>query len=542
MPLPRAPRNVMKRRHDVGRLSHGDEEAIDHRAMAKDDRVPEGWQPILADLERRHAEAHTMGGSDRLARQHAAGRLDVRQRIAALLDPGSFVELGALVGGEAQIPADGFVAGTGLIDGRDVVVGGEDFTVLGGSIGIRAHAKRYRVAELALQERRPLVLLLDGAGERAQNAVERYPRTPNDLQMLARLSGLVPTVVVILGPSAGHSALAAPLADYVVMTTAACAFTAGPPLVQAATGEVTSKEELGGSAVQAASGLAHAVAPDDASALALARGYLAYFPSSAWQYPPRHASVGGRFADAGERRLDTILDVIPADQKKAYDMHAVLRLLADGGEVLEVQPGYGRSILTVLAHLGGEPVAIVASQPLVKAGAIDAEAADKAARFVEIADAFHLPVVFLADTPGVLVGKVSERQGILRRAMRMFAAQARMRGVKIHVTLRKVYGVASCLMGMNPFDGQTAALSFPSGRIAAMPATGASDAVAADDALRQQLKESELVGVYRPADGMSYDDVIDPRELRNRVLHALRLGRGRTEDAPRPVARTGILP
>jgi len=510
--------------------------------MAKDEAVPAAWRPILDDLERRHADARMMGGAERVARQHASGRLDVRQRIDALLDRGSFVELGALVGGEAQIPADGFVAGTGTIDGRDVVVGAEDFTVLGGSIGIRAHAKRYRIAEIALQERRPFVLLLDGAGERAQNAFERYPRSPNDLQMLARLSGVVPTVVAILGPSAGHSAIAAPLADFVVMSASACAFTAGPPLVQGATGEVTTKEDLGGAAVQAASGLAHAIAPDDASALALARRYLSYFPTSAWQHPPRRAAAGARFDDAGERRLDAILDVVPADQKKAYDMLAVIRLLADGGELLEVQPGYGRAILTALAHVGGEPVAIVASQPLVKAGAIDAEAADKAARFIELADAFHLPLVFLADTPGVQVGRVSERQGILRRAMRMFAAQARVRGVKIHVTLRKVYGVASCLMAMNPFDGQTTTLAFPTGRIAAMPATGASDAVGADDALRRQLEESEMVGVYRPADGMSYDDVIDPRELRNRVLNALRLAQARRDEAPAPIAHVGVLP
>ncbi|MBY0275331.1 acetyl-CoA carboxylase carboxyltransferase subunit [Candidatus Binatia bacterium] len=509
--------------------------------MANDERVPPAWRPILDDLERRHATARAMGGEARVARQHASGRLDVRQRIATLLDRDSFVELGALVGGEAQLPADGFVAGTGTIDGRDVLVGAEDFTVLGGSIGIRAHAKRYRIAELALQERRPLVMLLDGAGERAQNAFERYPRSPNDLQMLARLSGFVPTVVVILGPSAGHSALAAPLADFVVMSAGACAFTAGPPLVQSATGEIATKEELGGSAVHAASGLAHAVAADDASALTLARRYLGFFPSSAWQHPPWRAA-GGRFGDAGERRLDAILDVIPADQKKAYDVHAVLKLLCDGGEILELQPGHGRSIVTALAHLGGEPVAIVASQPMVRAGAIDGEAAEKAARFLEIADAFHLPAVFLADTPGVQVGKAAERQGILRRAMRMFAAQSWYRGVKIHVTLRKVYGVASCLMAMNPFDGQTTTLAFPTGRIAAMPATGASDAVGADDELRRQLAESEMVGVYRPADGGSYDDVIDPRELRNRVLHALRVAVSRRDEAPAPVARCGVLP
>jgi acetyl-CoA carboxylase carboxyltransferase component len=223
-------------------------------------------------------------------------------------------------------------------------------------------------------------------------------------------------------------------------------------------------------------------------------------------------------------------------------MLSVLELLVDGGELLELQPGYGRSILTALAHLGGEAVAIVASQPSVKAGSIDADAADKAARFIEIADAFHLPAVFLADTPGVLVGKAAEREGTLRRAMRMFAAQARMRGVKVHVTLRKVYGVASCLMAMNPFDGQTATLAFPSGRIAAMPAGGAGDAVGADAALQERLDASETGGVFGPADGMSYDDVIDPRELRNRVLHGLRMARGRASEPLAPVARTGIRP
>jgi acetyl-CoA carboxylase carboxyltransferase component len=507
-----------------------------------DDSVPAPWRPILDDLARRRAHGESMGGPERLARRRASGLLDVRQRIAALCDPGSFVELGVLVGGSVQVPADGFVAGVGRIDGREVAVGAEDFTVLGGSIGIRAHAKRYRLGELALQERMPLVLMLDGAGERAQNAFERYPRSPNDLQMLARLSGIVPSVAAILGPSAGHSALAAPLADFVVMTERACAFTAGPPLVQSATGEVATKEDLGGSAVHAASGLAHAVARDDEAALALVRRYLGYFPSSAWQAPPRRPSANARFDDTGERRLDAILDLIPADQRKAYDMLSVLELLVDGGELLELQPGYGRSILTALAHLGGEAVAIVASQPSVKAGSIDADAADKAARFIEIADAFHLPAVFLADTPGVLVGKAAEREGTLRRAMRMFAAQARMRGVKVHVTLRKVYGVASCLMAMNPFDGQTATLAFPSGRIAAMPAGGAGDAVGADAALQERLDASETGGVFGPADGMSYDDVIDPRELRNRVLHGLRMARGRASEPLAPVARTGIRP
>jgi acetyl-CoA carboxylase carboxyltransferase component len=508
-----------------------------------DERLPPDWAPILADLERRHAAARAMGGAERVARQHAAAKLDARARVDRLCDAGSFVELGPLVGGEAGIPADGFVAGMGRVEGRCVLVGCEDFTVLGGSIGIRAHAKRHRLADLAMQERVPLVMMLDGAGERAQNAFERYPRSPNDLQALTLLSGLVPTVAMILGPAAGHSAVVAPLVDFVVMTEQAAAFAAGPPLVQSATGEVATKEELGGPLVHGAiSGLAHNVVADDEQALALVRRYLGYFPSNAWSHPPRVDAAHERFSDLGERRLDGILEAIPADHRRAYDMLRVVELLADGGELLEVQPAYGKSVLTVLARVGGEPLAIVASQPCVKAGSIDAEAADKAARFLEIADAFHLPILFLADTPGVLVGKVAEREGVLRRAMRMFAAQARIRGVKIHVTVRKVYGVASCLMGMNPFDRQTTSLSFPTGRLGAMPASGAGDAARADEELKDQLAAAELGGVYRSADSMSYDDVIDPRELRNRVLQALRLGRARAAAVLEPARHTGIRP
>jgi acetyl-CoA carboxylase carboxyltransferase component len=507
-----------------------------------------GWRAPIEDLERRRDDARAMGGADKIARQHATGRLTARERVLGLCDEESFVELGALVGSAAGVPADGFIAGAGRVGGRDVLVGAEDFTVMGGSIGIRAHAKRHRLAELAAQERVPLVMMLDGAGERAQNAFERYPRSPNDLQAIAQLSGLVPTVAMILGPSAGHSAVVAPLVDFVVMTESASAFAAGPPLVREATGEVASKEELGGAHVHAAvSGLAHSVARDDQAALALVRRYLSFFPQSAWARPPRDDDAvrgrGSRFADTGERSLDELLDVIPADHRRGYDMRRVLEVVADAGDVLEIQPAYGGALLTALARLGGEPVAIVASQPTTLAGAIDGPAADKAARFIEVADAFHLPVVFLADTPGILVGKAAERDGILRRAMRMFAAQSRIRGVKIHVTLRKVYGVASCLMGMNPFDRQTMSLALPIGRLGAMPASGAGEAAKADADLQGQLAASEMGGVYGPADSGSYDDVIDPRELRNRLLHALRLARHRVDTtAPAPACRTGIAP
>ncbi|MGQ0802801.1 MAG: acyl-CoA carboxylase subunit beta [Actinomycetota bacterium] len=485
-----------------------------------------------------------MGGEERLERQHADGRLDARARIDELLDPSTFVELGALVGSVQRgatppVPADGLVAGHGTIDGRPVLIGAEDFTVMGGSIGLGNASKRHRLAQLAEQERVPLVMLLDGAGERAQNAFERRGRAPNDLQALAALSGLVPTIAVVMGPSAGHGALTAPLMDFVVMVEGAAVFSAGPPLVKAATGEDVTKEALGGTSVHtAASGVAHNAAPDDAAALALVRRYLAYFPSNAWERPPR--SESGK--DTGPRSLDDLLDLVPADPRKGYDVGPVIERACDDGSVLEVQPRFGRAVVTALARLGGAPVAVVANQPAVKAGAIDSDAADKAARFLELADAFHLPVVFLADNPGVMAGTAAERTGILRHAARLFAAQARVRSPKLHVTVRKAYGFGSSLMAMNPFDGQTVTLAFPGARLGAMPAESGADAAGLEGDSRDLLEHSELGGAYSAADTMSYDAVIDPRELRNALLDALRLAAVRAAHPVEPRAVRGVLP
>jgi acetyl-CoA carboxylase carboxyltransferase component len=500
------------------------------------------WKPLLEDLEQRRAAARAMGGPERLERQRAGGRLDARARVDHLLDPGSFVELGTLVGSVHRgvappAPADGLVAGHGLVDGRPVLVGAEDFTVMGGSIGLGASAKRHRLAQLAAQEQVPLVMLLEGAGERAQNAFERRGRAPNDLQALAGLSGMVPMVCVVMGASAGHGALTAPLMDFVVMVEGAALFSAGPPLVKAATGEDVTKEELGGAALHTAvSGVAHNAAPDDPAGLDLARRYLSYFPSSAWERPPRASGD-----DTGGRVLDTLLELIPADPRRGYDVRAVVDLVADVGSVLEVGPGFGCTIVTALARVGGEAVAVVANQPAVKAGSIDADGADKATHFLEVADAFHLPVLFLADNPGVLAGSAAERRGILRHAARMFAAQAGVRSPKLHVTLRKAYGFGSSLMAMNPFDGQTVTLAFPGARLGAMPAESGARAAGLEGDARELLAHAEVGGAYSSADTMSYDEVIEPRELRNALLAALRLGARRSE-APRPARRRGILP
>jgi acetyl-CoA carboxylase carboxyltransferase component len=490
------------------------------------------WDPLLDDLAARRAAGAAMGGPDRLARHHDRGRLDARARVARLLDPGSFREIGVQVGSLGRgmtpsAPADALVAGHGTVDGRPVLVGAEDFTVMGGSIGHGTHAKRHRLAQLAEQERVPLVMLLEGAGERTQNAFEPYPHAPNDLQALVRLRGLVPTVAVVMGASAGHGALTAPLMDFVVMVEGSALFSAGPPLVAAATGEEVTTEELGGAAVHTAiSGVAHNAAPDDAAALDLVRRFLGFLPTQVGTAAPRTA------APDGPRRLDAILDVVPADPRRPYDVRTVVELLADDGDVLEVQPAFGRAVVTALVRLGGQPVAVVANNPAAKAGAIDRDAADKAAGFLRVVGPFGLPVVFLADNPGVLAGTVAERSGILRHAARMYEAQAGLRGPKLHVTLRKAYGFGSSLMAMNPFDGQTTTLAFPGARLGAMPAESGAEAAGMDEDVRSLLRHAALGGAYSAADRLSYDDVIDPRDLRDELLRALALSRARSGGAP----------
>jgi len=492
--------------------------------VSADDEVPSDWKPLLDELESRKRIAQGMGGPERLERlMYARGKLDARQRIARLFDPDSFVEIGALTGGR-DIPADALVAGMGRIDGRPVLAGAEDFSVMGGSIGMGSMAKRVRLCELAMRERVPLVMMLEGAGHRLTSTLEGgVGRTPNDLLLLADLHGHVPMVCLVLGASAGHGALTAPLSDYVVMTESAALFTGGPPLVKAATGEDVTKEELGGPKICAEiAGTAHEVAKDDASAIALARRYLGYFPQSAGDAPPRRDSP-----DSGPRRLDDILALIPPNDRRPYSMHAVLERLVDAGSLLEIAPRYGRSLVTALAFLGGHAVGNVANNPAVRAGAVDSPAAIKAAEFLESAGAFGLPVVFLADNPGVMAGTKAERDGILKWAGRMFVAQRRLRGPKLHVTLRKSFGFGASTMGQNPYDRQTLSLVFPGVTMDAMPAVSGGRSARLDDATQARVEERQRSGPWRMAAGMTYDEVIDPRELRNALITGLELSAGR---------------
>jgi acetyl-CoA carboxylase carboxyltransferase component len=496
--------------------------------------MDDGWDDALDELQRRRDAARAMGGEERLRKQRTDTRLDARARIDHLLDAGSFREMGTLVGGE-DAPADAIVTGSGTIDGRPVLVGSEDFTVKAGTISQAANAKRYRLAELAATDRVPLVMMLDGAGFRADG--RGHAKTPTDLLAQARCSGRVPLVTAILGVSAGHGALIAPMSDFTVMSRHASVFTAGPPVVHESLGETVTKDELGGPQVALGSGLVHNVADDDAGALDLVRSYLRYFPTSAWSYPSRADG-----ADTGPRAVPALLDIVPRNGRQLYDMRRVLGEAFDAGSTFEVQPDFGRSVLCVLCRLGGHPVAVVANQPLVLAGSIDADAADKAAHFITVADSFHLPLVFLSDNPGVLPGRASEQQGILRKGARMFAAQTVATVPKFEVTLRKAYGFGSMVMGMISFDGQSGVFAFPGATMGAMGAAAMSRARGSDADEAARLHMLEVEASMRSAQGFGFDELIDPSELRNVLLAGLERSLHRRQAAAEPVARIGIQP
>jgi acetyl-CoA carboxylase carboxyltransferase component len=378
-------------------------------------------------------------------------------------------------------------------------------------------------------------MMLDGAGYRADGRA--HARAPTDLLAQGRCSGRVPLVTAVLGSSAGHGALVAPMSDFTVMSRHAVIFTAGPPVVLESLAESVTKEELGGPSVAVASGLVHNAAADDRAALDLVRRYLGYFPSSAWSYPPDAAGD-----DTAARLVPEIVEIVPRSGRRLYEMRRVVEVVFDRSSVFEVQPEFGRSVVCALARLGGHPVAVVANQPRALAGSVDVDGADKAARFITVADSFHLPLVFLADNPGVMPGRASEKRGILRSGARMFTAQTLATSPKLQVTLRKAYGFGSMVMAMIPFDGQSAVFAFPGATMGAMGAAAMSRATGADEGEAERLRRAELEASYRSAGSLGFDELIDPREIRNVLLHALARALHRRQAAPEPVARIGILP
>src|ERR1700760_351784 len=495
---------------------------------------PPDWQETLDDLENRRQRTLAMGGPERLDKHRDKGKLDARARIEYLLDPGSFREIGTLVGGE--VAADGIIVGSGLINGSPVMLGAEDFTTMAGSIGPGGNSKRFRIAELALRNKIPLVMLLEGAGFRAAGA--HYGRTPTDLLAQTQCSGRVPTVAAVLGPSAGHGALVAPVCDFRIMSSQGAIFTAGPPVVKESTGEDISKEDLGGPDVALPSGVIHNAAEDDETVLDDIRRYLSYFPASAWSYPsPLPADETSE-----PRQTPELLDIVSRDNRRVYDMRAVLDIVFDRPDWFEVQPRFGRAIICGVAPLGGHPGGGGGHQPQVMAGSIDADAADKAAHFIMVADSFHLPIVFLADNPGMMPGSRSESSGVLRSGARMFAAQTAATTVKLHVTLRKAYGFGSMVMSLLGFDSQAATFAYPGATMGAMSAAALSKASHAGEDLTAKLRDAELQASFRSAESMGFDELIDPRETRDALMAALRRGLSGRQAAAEPVSRTVIMP
>jgi acetyl-CoA carboxylase carboxyltransferase component len=327
----------------------------------------------------------------------------------------------------------------------------------------------------------------------------------------------------VLGGSIGHGALTSPLSDFTIMSAAGAMFTGGPPLVKAALGEDVTKEELGGPRVCAEiAGTVHNVAANDSEAIALARRYLSYLPSNCYGAAPHREGP-----DAGPRSLEDLLDLIPPSDRKPYKMQRVLERLVDRGSLFEIQPGYGASLITAFAFIGGQACALVANNPWVRSGSVDSAAAIKAMDFLETAGRFNLPVIFLADNPGVMAGSKAEREGILKWAGKMFRAERRLSVPKIHVTFRKAFGFGSTTMAHNPFDHQTMQLSFPNLTMSSMPAVAGGQSAKLDAETQARVEAEQKAGAWRMASSLGTDDVIDPRELRNKLLQALELARER---------------
>ena len=474
----------------------------------------EQWSPLLGALEARQEQARQMGGPEKIAAHKAKGHLTARERLDYLFDEGSFNEIGALAGmghpaGHPPLAGDALVGGIGRINGVSAVAMAEDFTTKGGSIGHANAAKRSRLVRLAAEQQLPLILMLEGAGERVGNNTERYPNVPNDLQLVADLKGQVPVITLVLGASAGHGALTGMFADFIVMRQDAALFTAGPPLVALSLGVEVSAEDLGGARVHAhESGVVHNLADSDQDAIDQAKRYLAFLNPSSVQ----------RSEDSySQQTSEALLDIIPPQGNAPYDMRSVIQTLVDDGDFFELQPFYGRAILLGLARVAGQTVMVMANQPMVLAGSIDTAAAQKAAHFIEVADQLGLPLLSLIDNPGVLPGPQSEKAGILKAAGRMFYAQRRFCGKKIVVTLRKAYGFGSSVMGMNPWDKQAISLALPSVSLGGVPAIGSSAVAKLNEAESKRILDIES-GAWAPADSMAFDKIVDPRDLRAELI------------------------
>lgn len=533
-----------------------------------------GLKELTQDLLKQKSDVRKMGGDEEVARQKAAGKLNVRERIDLFFDKGSFTELGILGTYQSddpllkgrKTPADGVVTGFGLVGGRKVFVIAYDFTVLAGTLGEVNERKADRIRELAFRERSPLVWLLDSAGARVQEiASSRFAETGKLFYDQIIYSGVVPQIAALMGPCAAGTAYIAALADFIPMVKGTSSMAlAGPPLVKAAIGEDISAEDLGGSKVHTeVSGVADVEVANDQACLETIKKYLSYFPQHSGEKPPiLAAKSAGKVSEsermarlmAGEtlvedRLGDDVLDILPEKSNQPYDMRKLIEKLVDDAEFLEMKPKFGQALITTFARLGGRPVGIVASQPMFRGGVLDIDESDKGARFINLCDAYNIPLVFLQDLPGFMVGSEVEKKGIIRHGAKLLYAVSRASVPKLTVIVRKAYGAGYYALCGRAF-GPDLVVAWPTAEISLMGAEGAVNIVfrkEIEKAEDPKKRREELIEMYRrkialeiAAGGAYIDDVIDPRDTRRVLIDALKLTENKVFELPKK--KHGVMP
>jgi acetyl-CoA carboxylase carboxyltransferase component len=446
--------------------------------------------------------------AEAVARQRARNARTARERIDSLVDPGSFLEYGLLARPSQpglDGPADGIVTGLARVRGRPVAIASYDYTVMAGSQGSVNNTKLSRILQIAEERGLPVVIFAEGAGHRVQEAtMHSRGGGESTFPTLARLSGRVPTVCGVPGRAfAGHAVLAG-LCDFVVATRNAAIGMAGPPLVEAALGERLTPEEIGAAGIHAASGAAEAVAQDEDQLTDLISAYLSYFEGRLEPADPVVPAAAMR-------------SIVPADPRTPYDVREVISGLCDLGEMLELRAGFAGNLVTALGRVDGWPVGFVASQPLVLAGAIDAAASDKISRFVQLCDSFGLPVIFLVDSPGFLVGPAAERSALMRHSTRVIHTLTHARVPFFTATLRKSYGLAHFAMGGRPL-GASMVVAWPTAEYGSMGPEGAAKVLGADGGADVEREHSTALrrngAALRMAESFAVDDLIDPAQTR----------------------------
>ena len=520
------------------------------------------WSAEIDDIKRRRALAEQCGGAEAVARHHAAGKLTIRERIDGLLDTNSFQEVGKLAGSAKYDDAGNllsftpspYVAGIGKIDGRPVAVGGEDYTIKGGAGFGGARRKGGQggfVEDLAHLYRIPLVNLIDGVGGSVTSISRRGHATfpgsgPDGFERSVELMGMVPVVSAVMGTAAGGPSGRAILAHWTVMVkNTSQIFAAGPPVVERAYNTKVSKEELGGHkmAVDTAGTIDNA-AESEADCLQQIRRFLSYMPTNVWELPPQTVC-----SDPVDRCEDALASIIPRSQRQPYDMRKLINLIVDRESTFEIQPSFGRAVITTLARMNGMVVGVIANNPMF-GGVVDVKAARKQAHFTELCDTFHIALIFLVDVPGFQIGMEAEAAGILRLGMQARYLNMQLTVPTYTVVVRKCYGMA----GGNTIDrnGLNFKIAWPSAEWGSLPIEGGVKAAfkrelaaAEDPAAREAELEAELKRMTSPfltAEAFGVEDLIDPRETRPYLCRFLEAAQVGMKTRLGPKARFGVRP